>query len=108
MAGHELGDLSPVQAPRKGRTHVDEAPELAARRSLEQELGGLERGGSLIGKGREQPEVLPVELVETELGQGDHADDLVVVAHRHDEHRLIDVVGPGDRGAARIAIGVVD
>ena len=31
-----------------------------------------------------------------------------VVAHRDDEHRLVDVVGPGDRRAARIAVRVVD
>ena len=32
----------------------------------------------------------------------------LVVAHRHDEHRFVDVVGAGDRLAPRIGVGVVD
>ena len=42
-------------------------------------------------------QVVEVELVQTELRQRDHADDRVVVAHRDDEHRFVDIVGSRDR-----------
>ena len=45
---------------------------------------------------------------QAELGQGDDADQLLVVPHRHDEHRLVDDVGALDRLAARVGLDVID
>ncbi len=69
--------------------------------------GGFDRGGRLVGEDRQQPQVVRSEPVEAELGQGDHADRHPVVAHRHDEHRFVDVVGARDRASARVGVGVV-
>ncbi len=62
----------------------------------------------MVSEDRQQTEVVGVEAVEAELGQGDDPDGHAVVAHRHHEHRFVDVVRPGDRLAARIGVRVVD
>ena len=51
----------------------------------------------------EVAQVVAAELVEPQLGQHDDADDPVVVAHRRQQHRLVEVLlGPRDRGRARV------
>ena len=98
MAGHEVRDLARVEALGQLGAHVEEAAQLAGEvLGPGQQPGGLERGGGLVGEDREQPQVVVVELVEAELRERDDADRRLVVAHRHDEHRLVDVVGARDR-----------
>ena len=44
----------------------------------------------MAGKHLEQAEVVGVELVEPELGDHEHADDVGAVPQRHGEQRLLD------------------
>ena len=109
VAGHELRDLPRIEALGECRAHVHDPPQLR-RQPLApgEQPGGLKGGRRLVGEDRKELQVVRPELVEAELGQRDHADGALVVAHRHDEHRLVDLVGPGDRAAARVVPGVVD
>ena len=109
MACDEVRDLARVEAARQLAAHVEQPAELAGEvlRAGEQACR-LERGRGLVGEDRQQPHVLGAELAQPELRERDHADDRPVVAHRDDEHRFVDVVGPGDRRSARVGVGVVD
>ncbi len=109
VLGHEVGDLHRVERPGQRAAHVEELAELGG------EMPGLrdvhrtgERGRRLVREDQQQPEIVVVELAQAELGQGDDADQMVIVLHRHDQHRLVHVVGARDRPAPRIARGVVD
>ena len=108
VACDEVRDLARVEAARQLAAHVEQPAELAGEvlRTGKQSRR-LERGRSLVGEDRQQPLVLGAELAQPELRERDHADDRPVVAHRDDEHRFVDVVGPGDRRAARVGVGVV-
>ena len=109
MAGHQVGDLARVEAARQLGAHVEQAAQLAGEvLGAGQQPGRPDGGRGLVGEDRQEPQVVRREPVEPELGQGDDPDRRAVVAHRHDQHRLVDVVGPGDRRAARVAVGVVD
>ena len=109
VAGHQLGDLARVEAARQLGAHVEQATQLAGQvLGACQQAGRSDRRGRLVGEDRQQPQVVGSELVEPELGERDDADRRAVVAHRDDQHRLVDVVGPGDRHAARVAVGVLD
>ena len=72
------------------------------------EPGRLQRRRRLVGEDHEQPQVILAELVDTQLGQRDHTDHALVVSHRDHQHRFVDVVGSGDRRAARIGVGIVN
>ena len=65
-------------------------------------------GRRLIGQDREHAQVVLVELVQTELGQGDDPEGRLVVAHRHDEHGFLDLLGARDGRAAWIVVRVAD
>ena len=108
MACDEVRDLARVEAARQLAAHVEQPAELAGEvlRAGEQSRR-LERGRGLVGEDRQQPLVLGAELAQPELRERDHADDRPVVAHRDDEHRFVDVVGPFDRHAAWVGVGVV-
>ena len=108
MARDEVRDLARVEAARQLAAHVEQPAELAGEvlRAGEQ-ASRLERGRGLVGEDRQQPHILGAELAKPQLRERDHADDRPVVAHRDDEHRFVDVVGPGDRHAARVGVGVV-
>jgi hypothetical protein len=62
----------------------------------------------VVGEDGQEPQVVGVEAVEAQLREGDHADRGLVITHRHDEHRFIDVVGARDRRAPGVAVGIVD
>ena len=94
--GSRLSDSSPLMSSSRRSSRV----ELLA---AGQQPGGLDGGRGLVGEDRQEPQVVVVEAVEAELGQRDDPDRDVVVAHRDDEHRLVDVVGPGDGRPARVA-----
>ena len=109
VAGHQVGDLARVEAARQLGAHVEQAAQLAGEvLGACQQAGRADGGRRLVGEDRQQPQVVRTEPVEAELRQRDDADRRAVVAHRHDEHRLVDVVGPDDRRAARVAVGVLD
>ena len=72
-------------------------------------VGVGHRLGREAGVDHEQPQVVVGELVEAELGQDEHAEDLVVEHHRRQEHRFVEVLlGPGDRVGPRIGGGVAE
>ena len=107
--GHELGDLARVEAARQLGAHVEQAAELPGEvLGAGQQTRRADRGRRPVGEDREHPQVVRAEPVEPELRERDDPDGHAVIAHRHDEHRLVDVVGPGDRRAARIAVRIVD
>ena len=109
VVGHQVGDLARVEAARQLGAHVEQAAHLAGEvLGADQQPGRPDRGRRPVGEDRQDPQIVGVEPVEAELGQGDHADDRSVVAHRHDQHRLVHVVGPFDRLSAGIRVGVVD
>ena len=109
VAGKDVRDLVRVEAAGELAADVEEHPQLAGERLVAGEVtSGFEGGRGLVGEDREEPLVVAVELVQPELGQGDHADDRVVVAHRHDQHRFIDVVGARDRRPPRVVVRVAD
>ena len=109
MSGHQRRDLAGVEARRQLAAHVEQPPQLAREiLAAGQQAGGLEGRRGLVGEGQQEPLVLVVELVEAELRERDDPDGDAVVGHRHDEHRLVDVVGAGDRCAARVDVRVVD
>jgi len=62
----------------------------------------------VAGEDLEQANVVLVELVEPELRDDDHADDLRAVAQRHREKRFLDLGRPGDLGAELAVRCVVD
>ncbi len=108
MARDEVRDLARVEAARQLAAHVEQPAELAGEvlRTGEQPRR-LERGRGLVREDRQQLLVLGAELAQPELRERDHADDRPVVAHRDDEHRFVDVVGPFDRHAAWVGVGIV-
>ena len=109
VAGHEVRDLARVQALGQLAAHVEQAAQLAGQLlAAGQQPGRLDGRGRVVGEDRQQPQVVGIEAVETELRERDDADGDAVVAHRDDEHRFVDVVGAGDRRPARVAVGVVD
>ena len=109
MAGHERRDLARVEAGRQLAAHVEQPPQLAGEvLAPGQQPGGLEGRRGLVSEDQQEPLVLAVELVQAELRERDDADRDPVVGHRHDQHRLVDVVGSRDRLAARIGVGVAD
>ena len=109
VAGDQVRDLARVEAGRQLAAHVEQQPQLTGERlAAGEEAGRLDRGRGLVGEDRQEAQVVGVELVEAQLRERDHADDDVVVGHRHDEHRLVDVVGAGDRRAARVEVRVAD
>ncbi len=109
MAGHEERDLPRVEAARQGATHVEEAAEVRSERlAAAQEAGRLHRGRGVVGQDREESEVVGRELAQAELAEGDDPDRPLVVTHRDDQHRLVDLVGPGDRLPAWVTVRVVD
>ena len=61
---------------------------LALRRLVQARV--LDRHRSVPGEHLEQPDVVLVELVETELGDDDHAHDAAAVAQRHGDERFLD------------------
>ena len=97
-----LGDLEELAL-------VAELP-LEGGRALAQQLGRVgvdERLGGEAGVDLEQAQVVVGELVEAELGQDEDADDLVVVGHRREEHRLGQVLlGARDGLGPRVVRGV--
>ena len=77
-----------------------------ARRRLGR-VGVGHRLGREPGVDHEQPQVVVGELVEPELGEHEHAEDLVLVEHRRQQHRLVEVVlGARDRVRPRVVGGV--
>ena len=109
VTGHQVGDLARVEALGQLTAHVEQPPQLACQLlAAGQQPGRLERRRRVVGEDREQPQVVTVEPGETELGQRDDPDGDAVVAHRHDQHRLVDVVGARDRRAPGVAVRVVD
>src|SRR4026208_204177 len=94
--GSRLSGSSPLMPRRRGL-----AREIWA---SGQEPSGLERRGGVVGEDRKQAQVVTIEPAETELGERDDADGHLVVAHRDDEHRFVDIVGAGDRGAPRVRV----
>ena len=109
MARHQVRDLARVEAlADSSRAHVEQAAELAGEvLGSGQQARRLDRGGRLVGEDREQPQVVVVELVEAQLGERDDADGGLVVAHRDDEHGLVDLVGARDGLPARVVVRVV-
>ena len=98
-----------VEALGQLAAHVEEAAQLPRQRlAARQQAGRLDGGGRLVGEDGQDPQVVVVEAAEPELGQRHDPDRDAVVAHRHDDHRLVDVVGPGDGRATRVGVGVVD
>ncbi len=109
MPGDDVRNLARLEAGRQLTAHVQQAPQLAGKAfAASQQAGRLEGRRRLVRQDEQKALVVLVELVEAELRKGDHPDDIAVVAHRHDEHRLVDVVGPWNVGAARVEIRVVD
>ena len=109
VLGDQVRHLPGVQAAREGAAHVrDPAQVLGEVRRGADRPRRFDRGGGLVGQDREDSHVGEVELVEAQLGERDHAGDPLVVAHRDDEHRLLDLVGARDRHPARIRVGVGD
>ncbi len=109
VSGQQLGDLARIEAARQFGAHVEQATQLAGQvQCSRQQPRRSDRDGGLIGQDREDLQVVLGERIESELGQTDDADDLPVVADRHDEHRFVDVVGARDRPAAGIAAGLAD
>ena len=109
VAGHQLGDLVGIQAPGELRAHVEQSAQLAGEiLGAGQQPGRADGRRGPVGEDRQEPQVVGVEAVETELGEGDDADRQPVIAHRDDEHRFVDLVGPDDGRPARIAVRVVD
>ena len=104
MFGHERRDLARVEAGGELAAHVEQPPQLAGERlAAGQQAGRLERRRRLVGEDQQESLVLAVELVEPELRERDDPDRQAVVGHRDDEHRLVDIVGPGidsPRGSA--------
>ena len=62
----------------------------------------------MVGEDRQEPQVVAVEAVQAELRKRDHADGFLVVLHRDNQHRFVDVFSAGDRLPSRIAVRVVD
>ena len=109
MAGRDVRDLARIEAPRELAADLEKEPKLA-RQSMAagQVAGGLEGGCRLVGEDGQEAQVVSVELIQSELREGDHADDHIVIAHRHDEHRFIDIVRARDRRTARIVVRISD
>ena len=57
----------------------------------------LERDRGVAGKHLEQPDVVLVELVATELRDHDHADHARAVVERHGQQRFLQRLGAGNR-----------
>ncbi len=102
----------------RGEDRLGRAHELALRLQLSSEelrLGSQELGGigirHRLGCHRrvdlEVPQVVPRELVETQLGQHDHADDPVIEAHRSEDHRLVEVRFRSRDGGGALIVGCV-
>ena len=68
----------------------------------------LERRGGLVGEDQEEPLVVLVELVRPSFESVITPTTWAVVAHRDDEHRLVDIVGSGDGLATRIGVRIID
>jgi hypothetical protein len=109
VAGHQLGDLTRVEAARQFRAHVEQPAQLAGEvLGTGQQPVRADGRGCLVGEDRQQPQVVRAELAEAELRQRDDPDRRTVVAHRDDQHRLVDVVRSDDRLPARVAVRVLD
>ena len=109
VAGHDLGDLMRIEAAGQLAAHVQQPAQLQG-----EALGACQQPDRADGRcrpvreDRQEAQVVRAEAVQTELRQRDDADRRAVVAHRHDQHRLVDVLGPGDRRAARVVVRVVE
>ena len=85
-----------VEAGRQLAAHVEQPPQLSGKAlAAGQQASGLEGRRGLVGEDQQEPLVVVVELV-----RGPSFESVItpttwaVVAHRDDEHRLVDVVGP--------------
>ena len=109
VAGHQVCDLARIEAARQLGAHIEQSPHLS-REVLgpDEQPGGPDSRRRAVREDRQDAEVVRGEPVETELRKGDDPDRRSVVSHRDDQHRFIDILGAGDRGPARIAVGVVD
>ena len=106
---HQVRDGPRIEGARQRAVHVQQLPQLRREApGLGEVRGAAERRAGLVGEDHQQPQVVVVELAQAELGQRDHADQLPVVLHRDDEHRLVHVLGPLDRGAALVGRRIVD
>ena len=107
--GDEVRNGRRVERTRERAAHLEQLPELGGQAiGVGEVAGARERGGGLVGKRHEQAQVLVVELVKTQLGQGDDAHQQVVGLHRDDEHGLLHGLGARDRHPARVPLGVID
>ena len=107
VLGDQVGHAARIEAAREGAAHVGDVPEVIGEGARGPHgPRRLHRGGGLVGENREHPDVRVVELAQAELREGDDAGDALVVAHGDDDHRLVDIVGAGDRLAARVRAGV--
>ena len=109
MPGDELSDLAWIEALGECAAHVQELPQLTGQSlAAAEQAGRFDRRGGLVGQDRQQPLIALVELAQAQLGQRDDADDPFVIAHRHAQHGLVDLVRAGDRQAARVGVRIVD
>ncbi len=109
VLGGQLRHLSRIEAAGQGAAHVGDAPQVLGQGRRGADGGRRLHGrGRQVGQRREDPHVGEVELAEADLGEGDDARDPLVVAHRHHDHRLVDLVRARDRHPARIGVGVGD
>ena len=84
---HRFGDL-------QQRTLASHLALVRGRLRL-QALGGVGVGHRLGGEARvdhEEAQVIVAELVQSQLRQDEHAEDLVLEHHRGEEHGLVEVV----------------
>ena len=107
VLGDEAGDLARVEAVRERAAHVGDPPEvLGEGRGRPDRAGRLDRRGGLVGQDREDSDVGEIELVKAQLRERDHARHSLVVPHRHDDHRFLELVRAGDRHAPRVGVRV--
>jgi hypothetical protein len=109
VACDEVRDLPRIQAPRQLAAHVEKAAQLTGKiAGPGQESSGLEGRRRLVGEDQEEPQIIVGELVMSELRESDDADRDIVVPHRDDDHRLVDVVRAGDRPTTGVGVRVPD
>ena len=109
VLGHQVRDGDRVEGARERAAHVQQLAQVRGEAAGLGEVRGAREGRrGLVGEDQQEAQVLLVELAQAELGQRDDADQRVVVEHRHDEHRLVDLVRARDRRAARVGVRVVD
>ena len=96
-----LGDLEQLslagQPPFERLAAPLQLLDLACVRQGDGGLGADDLGEAQVGR---------VECAAAKAGEGQHAEDLVLVHERHQEHRFVHVRGARDPGAARVGANV--